>query len=339
MSITRRSLLMAPFVLAACKFEQDLLQVTGSTMGTYYKVTAVGVPGSITQSKMGNLIEKSLGEANRRLSNWDANSEISQFNASQSTDNIVMSPVLAKVMNAAARVNELSLGRFDTTLTPLIELWGFGAKGPVGTKPSGAQIAAAMKQSGHQNNLSITANTVKKKNPKAQVFLSAIGKGFGVDLIARSLESAGIQNYLIEIGGDLYAKGHNEKGQPWRVGVEIPRATGSGVMEIVGISNLGMASSGDYRNYFEQNGVRYSHLLDPITGMPISHHSASATVLAEDGMLADAWATAMLILGRKEGMKIADENNIAVMFIDRDFDNGPGRFTAHKNALFEALQA
>ncbi|MEM7301978.1 MAG: FAD:protein FMN transferase [Pseudomonadota bacterium] len=338
MSISRRGFLVLPLALAACKFDRRIFEFTGTTMGTYYQVTAVDVPDPVQQAEIKDGIETAFASVIRQLSNWDPKSEISRFNANQTTNSVAMSPMLAEVMSAAAAVHQQSLGRFDTTITPLIEAWGFGATGAQHKKPSQEKIRHALANSGHHNTLDQSTNTLKKKKPEAQVFLSAIGKGFGTDVVARMLESKGVKNYLIEIGGDIYAKGRNENGQPWQVGVETPRTSGSGIMEVVGLSNLGMASSGDYRNYFEQDGKRYSHVIDPTTGEPIKHHTASATVLAENGMLADAWATAMLTLGREEGLKVADANNIAVMFIDRDYSNATERFKVTTNKRFKSLQ-
>ncbi|MEM1377377.1 MAG: FAD:protein FMN transferase [Pseudomonadota bacterium] len=340
-AFSRRTMLVLPFGLAACSFEQQeqIIEISGLTMGTYYKVKAVGAPSHLKQSDIAAGIEEGLAEVNHQLSNWNSSSEISRLNAARTTDIVDVSPMLAEVMNAAAEVNTLSAGRFDTTITPLIELWGFGAEGARNKAPSEAQIEQALANTGHGNTLEVRGNGVRKKVGDAQIFLSAIGKGYGADVIGRALANVGIENYLIEIGGDLYAHGTNEHGKPWRVGVETPQTAGRGVMEVVGISNLGMASSGDYRNYFEQDGVRYSHVIDPTTGKPITHHTASATVLAENAMLADAWATAMLTLGREAGVEIADKNGVAVMFIERDLGSQSERFKVTKNSLFEAVQA
>ena len=140
--------------------------------------------------------------------------------------------------------------------------------------------------------------TVEKTNSDAQVYLAGIGKGYGADHVGRAIEALGITDYLVEIGGDLYTAGRNPEGLPWQIGIEAPNIADRRVLEVVGVSGLGLASSGDYRNYFEEDGQRYSHLVDPATGRPVTHKTASATVLAENAMLADAWSTAMLILGR-----------------------------------------
>ena len=144
---------------------------------------------------------------------------------------------------------------------------------------------------------------------------------------------------MVEIGGDLYASGNNPGGTPWQIGIEKPAALSGGVLDVVGVSGLGLASSGDYRNYFEQDGERFSHLIDPVSGRPITHKTASATVLAENAMLADAWATAMLILGREKGLEIAKSHNVAVLFVERDSASSDLRFKTESSETFKALTA
>ncbi len=171
------------------------------------------------------------------------------------------------------------------------------------------------------------------------MYLAGIGKGYGADHVGRALESFGLTDYLVEIGGDLYAAGRNPDGLPWQIGIESPNPADRGVMGVVGVSGLGLASSGDYRNYFENDGRRYSHLIDPTTGLPVDHDTASATVLAENAMLADAWSTAMLILGRERGLEVAQRHNIAVQFVDRNRESAPAGFKTHASEAFKSLTA
>lgn len=270
------------------------------------------------------------------MSNWDPASEISRFNARTDTAPVTVSPQLAQVMQAAEAVNTASAGAFDTTMGPLIELWGFGAPG-ARPMPDADQIAAAQLRSGHRNTLATQGTRLQKKQGDAQVYLAAIGKGYGADHVGRALEQLGVSDYMVEIGGDLYASGRNPEGLPWQIGVETPNAHDRAVMDVIGVSGLGLASSGDYRNYFERDGERFSHIIDPTTGRPITHHTASATVLADNAMLADAWATAMLILGRDRGLEIAREQDLAVMFIERDTDLAHLGFKKHASPAFARL--
>lgn len=333
-SFSRRTFLMFPLALAACKSGHQVIEIVGLSMGTTYKVVAVDFAGQSDETQVKGAVSAALSEVIASMSNWERGSEISKFNRLAGGESAAISGDLARVMDAAAEIHTASAGRFDTTVGPLIELWGFGANG-TRQMPSEGAIEQARAMSGHDNTLRIGAGTLQKTQGEAQVYLAGIGKGFGADHVGRALESLGIKDYLVEIGGDLYTSGRNPDGQPWQIGIETPSATDSGVYGVVGVSGKGLATSGDYRNYFEEDGRRYSHLIDPATGHPVDHKTASATVMADNAMLADAWSTAMLILGREHGLEIANVNNVAVQFIDRA---GTG-FEPHASDAFLALTA
>ena len=316
-SFSRRSFLVMPLALMACKPSDLVFELSGLTMGTTYNVVAVDPSHTLTNAKVRAAIDSALSDVNRQMSNWDPASEISRFNAG---------------------TDMASEGRFDTTMGPLIELWGFGAPG-ARTRPDEAAIAAARQRSGHENTLRVDNGSLRKTRADAQVYLAAIGKGFGADQVGRALEELGVRDYMIEIGGDLYASGKNPDGRPWQIGIETPDAGNRSVMEVIGVTGHGLASSGDYRNYFEEDGRRFSHVIDPATGYPIEHRTASATVLADNAMLADAWATAMLVLGRERGMEIAEAQNLAVMFVERDASVSDLRFETRASSRFTALTA
>ncbi len=305
-------------------------------MGTTYNVVAIDSGTGVTESQLRGAIDGALTVVNASMSNWDAFSEISLINTAGATGSVALSPELDEVMQAAAAVNIASAGAFDTTIGPLIELWGFGAPGET-AMPSDDAVMDALAASGHGNTLRLGKGQLEKAQPDTQVYLAAIGKGYGADLVGRAIEALGITDYMVEIGGDLYASGHNADGLPWQIGIETPNAFDRGILDVVATSGMGLASSGDYRNYFELDGQRYSHVIDPVTGRPITHTTASTTVLAENGMLADAWATAMLILGRDKGMAIADEQNLAVMFVERDTTADHLSFKVEKSAAFTAV--
>jgi thiamine biosynthesis lipoprotein len=275
------------------------------------------------------------------MSNWDPNSEISRFNAARSTEPVDLSPELAEVMQAAMEVHNASRGQFDVTLGPLIELWGFGARTPQSPIPSDEAIEAALKLVGQSKVLTLTTEppTLSKARPETSVYLAAIAKGYGIDQVAATLEDLGLEDFMVEIGGDLYASGNNPDGESWRIGIERPDAAARVVEQIVQLSDLGMATSGDYRNYFEADGVRYSHIIDAETGRPITHKTASVTVLAESAMLADAWATAFLALGQQRGMQLAEDSGLAVFFIVRDESAGETGFVTAATPQFEAVQS
>lgn len=322
-----------PLAFAACKPGRDILEISGATMGTTYHVVALNDAG-ISRKQAQTAINTALSEVNNAMSNWQDDSEISRFNAGNGTGAVTVSPALAEVMQAAEAVHLASEGTFDTTMGPLIELWGFGAPGTTAL-PQETEIRAAQARAGHRNTLRVGAGQMQKRQDDAQVYLAAIGKGFGADHIGRALSGLGITNFMVEIGGDLVTAGVNPDGKAWQIGVESPNPLDRNVLDVVGVSGKGLASSGDYRNYFEQDGKRYSHVIDPTTGRPITHKTAAVTVLADNAMLADAWATAMLVLGRERGLEVAEKQGLAVLFVDHAGDG----FKTHMNAGFKALKA
>lgn len=337
--LSRRSFMVLPIVAAACKPAASVLELSGLSMGTTWNVVAVNAPKSVDGDTLMQTINAALSEVNLQMSNWDPQSEVSRINTSTSAETHQLSAGLSHVMQAAEFVRDASLGRFDTTVGPLVELWGFGATGSRSHVPTEDAVAQSLSRVGHGNTLQIGDGTLRKTSLDAQIYLAAIGKGYGADRVGAALQELGISDFMVEIGGDLYASGRNPQGGQWQIGIEAPQTWTRGVMQVVGISDLGMASSGDYRNYFEQDGQRFSHVIDPTTGRPITHRTASATVLAENGMLADAWATAMLTLGRDKGLEIAEKHNIAVLFVDRDPSVRELQFTATASSQFTALQA
>ncbi|MEM1287438.1 MAG: FAD:protein FMN transferase [Pseudomonadota bacterium] len=331
----------AALFLVGCQAEPQVLSIAGETMGTTYSITAIDPTNDVTVDAVQAAVEATLGVVNGQMSNWDPNSEISQFNAAQTTEAIEISEELALVMDVANAVHTQSDGQFDVTLGPLIGLWGFGQRTPDSPIPDDAAIEAAMQIVGQADLLSLTMDppTMAKASADTEVFLAAIAKGYGVDQIGATLEGLGLEDYLVEIGGDLLTSGKNSEGEDWRIGIERPEPGGSDVEEIVSVSGLGMATSGDYRNFFEVDGVRYSHIIDANTGRPITHATASVTVLAEDAMLADAWATALLVLGEERGMEISRELDLASFFIVRDTTSSDPAFITISSPRFEELQS
>lgn len=330
---------MLPLALLACKGGGNILNITGQAMGTNYTIVAIDHAKVLENKDVELAIKAAISGINQSLSNWDAGSEISRFNAAHNTDPIKVSKEFATIVAHAQKVHQASERQFDISLGPLIETWGFGAQGTKLSAPSEAAIELAMAKSGDLANLKVSSNALQKNNSESELFLSGIGKGFGVDQIAQALQSLGVKDYLVEIGGDLVTSGRNGEGMAWQIGIETPTMATRDVQAVIPVSNLAVATSGDYRNYFEQDGRRYSHILDSQTGRPVTHNTASATVIAENAMMADAWSTAMLVLGRERGLEIAERNGVAVMFLDREEGGSRSKVITRKSSQYKELTA
>jgi thiamine biosynthesis lipoprotein len=214
-------------------------------------------------------------------------------------------------------VGDLSGGALDVTVGPLVDLWSFGpAARPEGVAPSDQEIAAAMAAVDY-NQLEVGHDppALRKPSSACRIDLSSLAKGFAVDQVAEALKTLGIDSYMVEVGGEIRTAGLNPAGKPWQIAVEIPTTEGRGIQRIVALDDRTMATSGDYRNYFEQDGVRFCHIIDPRTGRPVCHRLASVSVLADSCMEADALATALFVLGPDEGLQLAADQNLAALFV------------------------
>ena len=311
-------ILTAVFVYFLAKPTVNSLYITGKTMGTTYSVSVWG-KASIKQSELKKQIDFKLKEINAIASTWIQTSEISKFNLSTSVDNQNVSLFLANMVSQSKAIHDKSQGVFDITVAPLIDLWGFDKNGRITKAPSKSSLKKVLSHIGADKiHVDIPNSTIKKDAQYITINLSAIAKGGGVDAVAMLLEEQGFKNYLIEIGGEVRALGTKQDNTLWLVGIETPNPMSGVINSVVALKNTALATSGDYRNYFEENGVRYSHIIDPTTGKPISHKLASASVLANTASLADGWATAIMVLGEKKGMEIATKNNIAVFMLVHD---------------------
>lgn len=314
-------LLLAAAVLSACSAGQnqpELLTLQGRTMGTSFVVKVAGeVPGQ-QRNEIEQQINGVLEEVNRQMSTYLADSEISQFNRYRETDWFPISKDFAAVLQQALELSEKSGGSFDITVGPLVNLWGFGPEQRESESiPSAADIEARRAFTGYQHlAVRLTPPAVKKSLPELNCDLSAIAKGFGVDKVADYLEGLGVKNYMVEIGGEVRVKGQSPTGF-WRIGVERPDDP-TGLQAVLEISNNAMATSGDYFNYFEKDGVRYSHTIDPRTGRPITHKLASVTVIHHSCTLADGLATAIDVMGPESGYEFALAQQLPVFMIVRD---------------------
>ena len=315
-------------------------------MGTSYSVQIVAPPAELDRAALAEAITARLAEINRLMSTYQPSSELSRFNNSQTTEWFLVSPELVAVVAAAQRVSAASAGAFDITVGPLVNLWGFGPTPSAEDLPTAGDLQAARARVGwRQLEVQSQPPALRKSRADLSVDLSAIAKGYAVDQLAGLVEAHGLEDYLVEIGGELRGRGVNGRSEPWRIAIERPDANQRAVFEVVALRDISMATSGDYRNFVEIDGKRYSHTIDPASGRPVSHRLASVTVLADDCMQADAWATALLVLGPERGLELAEQLGLAALFIEHARDGSDGEasageaFVTQATAAFAALSA
>jgi thiamine biosynthesis lipoprotein len=282
------------------------LRLSGRTMGTTWQVTLVG-RGSATDLQ--EKIERRLEEVNQRLSTYREDSEICRFNRFRSVgEEFPISGDFLRVMKVAARVFELSGGAWDGTVLPLVDLWGFGPAGPVDEPPGKETIAASLARVGFAKIAIRDSGALVKREASVTLDLASIAKGYGVDQVAELVRREGFTDFIVEIGGEIRAGGARRDGRPWRVGINRPRADAAPdeVYRVAFLRDEAFATSGDYRNYFVRDGVRYSHVLDPRTGRPITNRVVSVSIRAPDCTLADGLATAVMVMGAEAGLALVE---------------------------------
>lgn len=292
---------------------------SGTTMGTRYTVKVARMPAGVDPAGLEAAIRAVLASINAGMSTYDPDSELSRANRAQNTDWIPVSLDTASVLLEALRIGRLSEGAFDVTVAPLVRLWGFGAQGRRGGEvPTEAEMERAKRSVGIDKvEARIAPPALRKRDPGLTIDLSGIAKGFAVDQVAELLERRGIGRYMVEIGGEIRARGRNDREIPWQIAIEKPTPGLSSVQRVIPVDGLAMATSGDYRDFFERDGVRYCHVLDPRSGQPIRHTLVSVSVLADRCATADAWATALLVLGPEDGYRLATKHHLAALLIVR----------------------
>ena len=316
--------------LGGCSRQLEPVRLDGPTMGTTWQVTYLDPKAVLSAEDAHKGVTDVLERVNASMSTYREDSEISAFNRAAPEVEFAASADFAKVFKAALSIGEQSGGAFDVTVAPLVDLWGFGPAGIVVEPPPQVEIDATMAVIGQQ---ALTVNdatgTVSKQAQRAVDF-SALAKGYAVDEVAAWLRQQGIDRYLVEVGGEMHVGGLSPRDTPWRIAVEEPSAMARVVAAAILLTDVGTATSGDYRNYFEVDGKRYSHTIDPRTGYPVSHDLVSVTVVHDSTMVADAWATALSVLGAEQGRVVALEQGLAVYFIQR---TGNGFVHSHTPAF------
>ena len=336
--------LLGLFLATGCGPAPPPAPIQGNTMGTVYTVRVASLPAGINLTALAQDIETELDRVNAAMSTYREDSEISRFNRGPADTWIGVSPELAAVVGAGQGISEASQGAFNITVGKLVQSWGFGPEGPREAPPGPAAIQSA------RSVINASALRVRSEPPALlkelaglEIDLSAIAKGHGVDRLAALLDAAGIENYLVDIGGDLRTRGRRSDGAVWRIGIERPLIRGRQVQQVLGMSqDAAVATSGDYRNFFEADGQRYAHIIDPRTGSPVTTALASVSVIAEDCTTADGWATALTVMGAEAGYELATAQGLAALFISRDGEAFTERmtpaFTEHFTAGQTAIQ-
>ena len=318
------------FLLNACTQKPESIKFAGKTMGTTYHITLANPPQNLDITQLQHMIDQRLLVINQLMSTYISDSEISRFNQSPSQQWFSLSPETMKVLLYSLSLSEKTQGKFDVTVAPLINLWGFGHK-DMEIFPDDNAIQQAMETIGWELIEIDSTQQRAKKNKPLSIDLSAVAKGYGVDEISQLLDQFSIDHYLVEIGGEIRVKGLNQSNTLWRIGIETPSVHQSGAQKIIPLNNVAVATSGDYRNFFEKEGVRYSHTIDPQTGKPVIHNIASLTVISETAMEADALATALMVLGEEQALIMAKVYNIPLYILL--YENNS--FTALHSPAFE----
>jgi len=326
------------FVLSAtgCNAKKEA-SLSGRTMGTVYSIKVMlgyfDDPEGLQKE-----IDTRLDEINQSMSVYRKASEISRFNTLGAQKSLAVSQDFLRVLKTANTLHQQTQGAWDGTVGPLVDLWGFGKTKGTRTIPSTEKINNLLQKTGFQN-IELHQNSAISKNKSGiSLDLGSIAKGYGVDQISRLIEQKGIQNYLVEIGGEVYAAGRREDGGKWRIGINKPEKNSpyTEIYKVVTLENKAMATSGDYRNFFEQDGKIYSHVIDPRTGYPVANQVVSVTIIANTCTYADGLATAVMVMGPQKGLALINQQpDVEGLIITMDHN---GHLKDHFSTGFQTEQ-
>jgi thiamine biosynthesis lipoprotein len=298
-------------IIESCE-RKKISGFNGTTMGTAYAVRIYTPP--INHEKLEilkNKIDSALVQLNNQMSTYIPQSEISRFNRTKNTKPFNVSKPFTRVLKLAQQIHKDSDGNFDVTIAPLVDLWGFGKKDIAQKVPSQMEIETVLTFIGSFKVEVINDTAIRKTAPQLELDFSAIAKGYGVDLMAQILKENGYDHFLAEIGGEVVVSGL-KGGKMWQIGIDKPRydaVSGQELQDIIAISNMAVATSGDYRNYFEYKNVKYTHTINPVTGKPITSNIASVTIIAPNCMLADGLATAVMVMPVEKGLQLIESKD------------------------------
>ena len=301
-------------------------------MGTTYSLSIINKSGQSINSKLLHIqIDSILIDINNIFSNYMQSSELSSINRYRSKEPIKISQEMKEILTQSALVHKASKGKFDVTMKPLIDIWGFGPEFNTSKIPSSELLKETKKYVGFEK-LLLTNQTLQKTNTLIQIDLNAIAKGWAVDIIAEFIKTFGYTNYMVEIGGEISVSGKNKHNNNWEIGISIPENLQSRLFSTINISNLSVATSGTYNNYFTLDKIKYSHIIDPESGYPIKHDLVSATIVAEKCSFADAIATSVMVMGFNAGLHFVNSlPNVECLLIQKAAN---GNYTSGKSEGF-----
>lgn len=323
----RRSwLVILALFLVGCdnqnKATSGSLVLEGKTMGTYWRVSLAGVDTSQTQT-LREKIQAQLDADDMLMSTWKNDSALSRFNQFSSTAPYPVSEAMSDIITMALRIGTKTDRAMDITVAPLVNLWGFGPHKVPEKTPSEAEITAAKALTGLNHLRVINASDkqwLQKDLPDLSLDLSTIGEGYAADHLARLMEQNGISRYLVSVGGTVVTRGTNSEGNAWRVAIQKPTDRENAIQALVDINGHAISTSGSYLNYYELDGKRISHIINPQTGRPIEHNLVSVSVIATTAMEADGWDTGLMVLGAEKAKLVAEKEGLAVYLIMKKGD-------------------
>ncbi|MCB9317283.1 MAG: FAD:protein FMN transferase [Lewinellaceae bacterium] len=313
----RYNFLFFLFLFFACQNKQpEYTQLEGQAQGTTFHITYFDPAGRDFSGPVDSLFRL----IDRSMSLWDSTSIISRVNRNEA--GVLLDEHFIAVFQRSQAIAAATGGMFDITVGPLVRAWGFSYK--KGLPPPDSALVDSLRQLIGFQKVRLENGVLQKDDPRMEVDVNAIAQGYTVDVLAQYLEKQGVQNYMVEVGGEVRTAGKNARGELWRIGIDKPVADGGEgrpLQTVVSMENQALATSGSYRKFVERDGKKYSHAIDPQTGYPITHNLLSISVLADDCTTADAYATAFLVLGLEKSMKIAQEQGLKVYGIYTD-ENG-----------------
>lgn len=333
--VTTLSISLSICIVTACSKTPDAIKIEGFAQGTTYHLTFV-LPKPQEQAVVAQEVTAELQRIDASISNYRKDSTIELFNAQVDTEPHEVNEEIVKLIEAARSISKASNGCYDLTIKPLFDLWGF--KKDVFHLPSDDELQHTLQLIGMDKLITLDATHLQKALPNLRVDLSSIGQGYSVSRLANILEKHGAKNYIVEIGGELKVRGKKTDGMPWRIAMEKPISNERKVEKIAVFEtgeSMSLMPSGTYHHYFDNNGKRYSHILDGRTGKPIEHNTVFVSAFLADSTLADAWSTTLLCLGSDAGIKVANEHGVAAFFVDQEGD----KLIEKKSAALEELSS